>query len=121
MIALPDLDPVATAEDWVDTIELIDADTGDPVDFSGWTSFSIEARRLTPNGVGAADVSGSYAGGHISFPDGLAGGLLNLTFRQPFADQDSGRYRVLISATNGTDTVLLVTHVPVMNLAESPA
>lgn len=120
MIALPEFDPVATSEDWVDTIELTDIDTDGPVDFTGF-SFALEARLLTPNGVDCAVVSGSSAGGQITFPNGLTGGVMNLTFRTPFANQVGGRYRVLITATNGTDTILMVSQIPVMNLIVSPA
>lgn len=119
-VSLPAFDAISTGEDWSASIELEDADTGSAVDFTGFTAWSLEARKLTPNGVGSAVVTASYGAG-ITFPDGLSGGVLDITLRTPFADQESGTYRILITATNGTDTIQLVSHLPVLNLTESPA
>lgn len=118
MIALADFAPVATGEDWADTIELIDADSGGPVDLTGF-SFVLEARRMRPNGVGEIEVSGALPA-ELTLPDGPAGGLVALTFRRPFAGKPSGRYRVTLTATNGSDTLVILSHLNVLNLAEAP-
>ena len=119
MIGLTDFDPVSTREDWVDTLQLIDADTDGPADFTGY-SFTLEARRLTPNGVSEPVVSGA-SGAELTFPDGPAGGVMELTFRTPFATACGGRYRVTITAVNGADTLQFLSHITVQNLTEAPA
>jgi hypothetical protein len=120
LISLPEFDPVSTGADWYDVIELTDADSGDPLDLTGFTTWTLEARLLTPNGVGEAVVTATYGAG-LSAPDGLDGGILEILKRVPFANQESGRYRVTIVTTNGTDTLQLVSHIQVLNLTESPA
>jgi hypothetical protein len=118
MIALADFDPLATAEDWVDTLELSDADTGGPVDLTG-VSLRLEARLLTANGAGDVAVTGDQ-GAALGFPDGPAGGLVAISLRRPFAGRPSGRYRVTLTADSGAETLVFLSHITVINLDEAP-
>ncbi len=118
MIALPDFTAISTGEDWYDQIELTDADTGGPADLTGFT-LTLEARLVT-NGVGDIVVTGSTTSGELSYPQGADAGIIDILFRVPFTDKVSGMYRVLITASNGTDTIQMVSALPVNNLIVSP-
>lgn len=118
MIVLTDFSPLSTGEDWADTVSITDAETGEAADFTGFT-LDLEARLIT-NGVSEVVVSGSTTSGELSWPSGEDSGIFEILFRLPFADKVGGMYRVLITATNGTDTIQIVSRIPVNNLIVSP-
>jgi hypothetical protein len=112
MIRLKDCALILVGEDLDETFELTDADTGGPLNQTGFTH-TVECRFRYPSG-GVAEAVWSSA--EITFPDGAAGGFMRLRKPVAFSSSDrAGRYQIVITATDGTYTAKFVTVVPVVN------
>jgi hypothetical protein len=105
--------PVSNQEDWDDTFELYDDDTGDPLDLTAVTAVTItlwdDDRRTTV-------LSGSIGSG-ITIDD-ITGGVMSVHFGASTMNGLTGSktYRVRLSMVNGGATKdLILGSLPVLD------
>jgi len=88
------LKPVSNRADWLETIELIDDDTGQVItDLTGVT-VRIEVRRIP---CGSHTLSGSSDDGHVTFP---GNGIIQWQFtRSEMSNVSAGTYDIGVTVT----------------------
>jgi hypothetical protein len=85
------LAPVTNADDWIDSFELTDAETGDLIDISGATEIEINVRERKSL---ANVLSGSLTGGEITRPET---GVFQVAFSaDDMGALDAGTYDVIV-------------------------
>lgn len=121
---------VSNCADWIESVELTDEDTGDPIDLTGWT-ITLQVSWQTPRGQGFVrgnygpgaygystlainGITASTTNGKITVP---APGIFTWTFRaSDLSGLPAGNYEVGVIMENAPATTQLILGVvPVVN------
>lgn len=105
------LAPVSNADDWIDSFELTDAETGDLIDISTATEIEINVRDRKSR---TNRLSGSLTGGEITRPQT---GIFQWSFdADEMATLCTGTYEVVMRIEiDAISTALVIGTLPVVN------
>ena len=105
------LAPVSNADDWIDSVEVTDEETGDLIDISGATEIEINVRDQATR---ANRLAGSLTGGEITRPET---GVFAWSFTAAeMGALCAGTYEVVIRIEiDAISTALVLGTLPVLN------
>jgi hypothetical protein len=110
----PTLPAISNQATWSDTVELIDKDTGDPMDLGDVTEITL---KLRDKDSGSTVLSGSLTGGEIATVGDDADGTFQFTFSastmSAICSSKTYEIGILVTTVTETDQVVLGT-IPVL-------
>lgn len=108
------LDPVSNKATWSENLELLDSETGDPIDLSAVTEITLEVRDMESH---SAVLTGTYTGGEVIIVGASTDGVFQWEFSvAQMRALQAKTYDVGCTIEQDGDTVqLIIGHLPVLD------